>query len=123
MTLGRSLETIALLRSLASEVKPRDADLQQIGIEFGEFAANLFGLRVCCEFAVKFTALRIRCELSLRVRWKLRPRRHRRIGNFLDFCSADFSTFFRSSGLKFYRALVHFKNQLCIVRSSILLRF
>ena len=53
-------------RSIASAT--RDADVQQIAFEFGEIAANLFRLRICCKFAVKFTALQIRRIFGLLIR-------------------------------------------------------
>ena len=72
----------------------RDADSRRIAFEFGEFAANSFGLRIHYEFALKFTGLRTRCEVGLPIRRKFRRHRLCRIGDFLDFCLADFSTFF-----------------------------
>ena len=61
----------------------RDADSRGIRSEFGEFAANSFGLRIRCEIAIKFTGLRIRCEFGLRIRRKSRRRRLCCIGDFM----------------------------------------
>ena len=59
-----SLKLAPFLRPLPGRWS-RDADSQRIGFQFGEFAANLFGMLIRCEIAVKYTALRIPCEFGL----------------------------------------------------------
>ena len=105
------------------QVPGRDADSRRIGFKFGEFAENSIGLRICCKFAMKFTGLRIRCEFGLRMRTKSRWRRLCGIGDFLDFCSANFSTVFGIERLKLGRILVHYKDQLSINPPLIPVRF
>ena len=81
--------------------------VEPVGMQIrSEFAANSFGVRDCCEFAVKFTGLRIRSANSLKVA-SVPPLPH---WQFLDFCSADFSEFFESRKLRLCRMLIHYNN-------------
>ena len=57
--------------SFGDSLAPRDADSQRIGLEFSEFGANSFRLQICCEFALKFGALRITCKFGLRISLKV----------------------------------------------------